>query len=219
MGTKTVATGLPALSVQQLGELEIEEKRLCRALSNCVEGHSSRYNEQKAIDYLRAFAIEIFVFYHGFYAEAPGYRLEWAQIIKTNTSKRIMDCFRRECSAPAGKISQYKREVDSAIREHLKELIETVNNEILQHLKASQTQMNHVIKPQRTAATIASPSAAQKMQSYINAQGLNQTEFAIRANTADKTIRKFRKTGIIKRRILTGIASAMGVTKEELLKT
>jgi hypothetical protein len=79
--------------------------------------------------------------------------------------------------------------------------------------------MNHVIKPQRIAATIASPSAAQKMQSYINAQGLNQTEFAIRANTSDKTIRKFRKTGIIKRSILTGIASAMGVTKEELLKT
>ena len=218
MGTKTVATRLPPLSVQQLGELEIEEKRLCRALSNCVENHSSRYNEQKVIDYLRAFAVEIFTFYHGFYAELPRYQFQWAQIVKTNTSKRIMDCFRRECSAPAGKVTSYKREVDSAIRDHLKELVEIVNDEMLKHIKASRTQVNHVIRPERMSVTITCPSAAQKMQSYINTNALGLTEFAIQANTSDKTIRKFRHTGKIKRSILKGIASAMGVTKEELLK-
>lgn len=73
-------------------------------------------------------------------------------------------------------------------------------------------------KPQRLSAQVTCPSAAQKMQKYIDAQGMNQTEFAIQAGTSDKTIRKFRQTGKVKRSILTGIASAMGITKEELLK-
>jgi len=71
---------------------------------------------------------------------------------------------------------------------------------------------------QRMSATIHSPSAARKMETYMNARGLDQTEFAIQANTTDKTIRKFRQTGKVKRSILDGIATAMGISKQELLK-
>lgn len=71
---------------------------------------------------------------------------------------------------------------------------------------------------QRMSATIHSPSAAKKMEAYMNAYGLDQTEFAIQANTTDKTIRKFRQTGKVKRSILDGIASAMGISKQELLR-
>jgi DNA transposition AAA+ family ATPase len=56
------------------------------------------------------------------------------------------------------------------------------------------------------------------MQEFIDSQGMNQTEFAIRGGTSDKTIRKFRQTGKVKRSILTGIAAAMSISKEELLK-
>jgi hypothetical protein len=70
---------------------------------------------------------------------------------------------------------------------------------------------------QRMSATIHAPSAAQKMKAYMNTKGLNQTEFAIQAGTTDKTIRKFRQTGKVKRSILDGIASAMGVSRQELL--
>ena len=52
----------------------------------------------------------------------------------------------------------------------------------------------------------------------MNARGLGQTEFAIQANTTDKTIRKFRQTGKVKKSILDGIASAMGISKQELLR-
>lgn len=71
---------------------------------------------------------------------------------------------------------------------------------------------------QRMSATIHSPSAAKKMEAFMNAHGLTQTEFAIQANTTDKTIRKFRQTGKVKPSILDGIASAMGISKHEILK-
>jgi hypothetical protein len=70
----------------------------------------------------------------------------------------------------------------------------------------------------RLASTVHNPSAAKKMEEYVEAKGLNQTEFAIQAGTTDKTIRKFRTTGKIRRSILPGIAKAMGISKDELLK-
>lgn len=74
------------------------------------------------------------------------------------------------------------------------------------------------LRPPRLSSQITSPSAVRKMEAFMESNALNQTEFAIRANTSDKTIRKFRQTGRVKRSILTGIASAMGITKEELLR-
>jgi hypothetical protein len=83
--------------------------------------------------------------------------------------------------------------------------------------KPKQSQIARVQKPLRMPATIHSPSAAAKMQAFMDSKGLGQTEFAIRANTTDKTIRKFRQTGMIKRSILADIAKAMGTTKEDML--
>ena len=79
-------------------------------------------------------------------------------------------------------------------------------------------QITQTPAPQRMSATIHAPSAARKMEVYMNAKGLDQTEFSIQAGTTDKTIRKFRQTGKIKRTILAGIAAAMGISREELLK-
>lgn len=72
-------------------------------------------------------------------------------------------------------------------------------------------------KPARFSASLHRPSAAQSMEAYMKKKGLDQTEFAIQAGTTDKTIRKFRQTGTVKRSILVGIAKAMGISKDELL--
>jgi hypothetical protein len=44
-------------------------------------------------------------------------------------------------------------------------------------------------KQSRTPGTIDSPLAARRMQAYMNAKGIGQTQFAILANTTDRTIR------------------------------
>jgi DNA-binding Xre family transcriptional regulator len=70
----------------------------------------------------------------------------------------------------------------------------------------------------RLSSSINSPLAARRMESYL-AQGVGQTDLATRAGTTDRTLRKFRKTGKIRRDLLDGIAKAMGTTMESLLKS
>ena len=72
-------------------------------------------------------------------------------------------------------------------------------------------------KKQRLSPSIVSPSAARKMEQYIQAKGIGLTEFATRAGTTDRTLRKFRSTGKVKRNIFEDIAKAMGTTKNALL--
>lgn len=69
----------------------------------------------------------------------------------------------------------------------------------------------------RLSSTINSPSAARKMEAYIQAKGLGLTEFATQAQTTDRSLRRFRQTGKIRRDIFENIAKAMKITKEELI--
>lgn len=72
--------------------------------------------------------------------------------------------------------------------------------------------------PERMQSTIECPAAARKLEAYLKSKGLGLTEFATMAGTTDRTLRKFRKTGKVRRSIFVGIATAMGTTKEALLK-
>jgi hypothetical protein len=74
------------------------------------------------------------------------------------------------------------------------------------------------IPPKRWPASIGSPAAARKMEAFILAKGMDLTEFAIQVGTTDKTLRKFRRTGRIKRSIFNDIAKAMNLTRDELLR-
>lgn len=71
----------------------------------------------------------------------------------------------------------------------------------------------------RFAATIDCPAAARKMEAHIQAKGIGLTTFAIQAQTTDRTLRRFRKTGQVRRDIFENIAKTMGLTKEELLNS
>jgi hypothetical protein len=70
----------------------------------------------------------------------------------------------------------------------------------------------------RLRATIDSPSAAKRMETYLESHGIGQTQFAVQVGTTDRTLRTFRKTGKVRRDIFESIAKAMGTTKEVLLK-
>ena len=72
-------------------------------------------------------------------------------------------------------------------------------------------------RPTKLTSTILNPRAARRLEKYLLDHGLEVTEFAIKAQTTDRTIRNFRKTGKVRRSILAGIAKAMGLTTEQLL--
>jgi hypothetical protein len=143
-----------------------------------------------------------------------------------------MRCFVDVCSAEDYVLKSYEIEVNNTIDDQIRSIVETANAELgrklLQPPSAYAASKSPLLimaearaahpKPSRLSSQITSPSAARKMEAFMEKNALNQTEFAIQANTSDKTIRKFRQTGKVKRSILTGIASAMGITKEELLR-
>jgi hypothetical protein len=70
----------------------------------------------------------------------------------------------------------------------------------------------------RLSVMIYCPSAARKMENYLEANGIGLTQFATSIGTTDRTLRSFRKTGKVKRSIFDDIAGGMGTTKESLLK-
>jgi hypothetical protein len=74
------------------------------------------------------------------------------------------------------------------------------------------------LSTQRMPSTVNSRNAAKRMVDFIEDKGLGLTEFATKAGTTERTIRKFRKTGTVRRNIFDSIAKAMGTTREGLLK-
>jgi hypothetical protein len=75
-----------------------------------------------------------------------------------------------------------------------------------------------VRQDKRLSASVTSHVAASKVAQYLQSNGMGVSEFAIQAQTTDRTIRNFRKTGKVRRDILVNIARAMGTTRDELLK-
>lgn len=73
------------------------------------------------------------------------------------------------------------------------------------------------VREYRPSGQIHSLSAAQHMKRFIEDHGLTQPKFADLAQTTDRTIRSFGKTGRVRKDIFRDIASAMGTTPEELL--
>jgi|GEM_PF-3680406 hypothetical protein len=71
---------------------------------------------------------------------------------------------------------------------------------------------------QRLPATITSPIAARRMEAFLEAKGIWQTEFATQVGTTDRTLRSFRSSGKVKREIFDSIAAQMGLTREQLMK-
>lgn len=74
------------------------------------------------------------------------------------------------------------------------------------------------IRSARMPSTVHSPAAVRRIEEFLAKNALTQTEFATKANTTDRTIRKIRKTAEIKRAMVEQFAKALGITKEELLK-
>jgi hypothetical protein len=69
----------------------------------------------------------------------------------------------------------------------------------------------------RIPRSIHSESAAKKLEDYLNAKGVSQTQFAIRINVDPKTLYRFRTTGNVGKPVAQAIAQAMGITLEEFI--
>jgi hypothetical protein len=78
---------------------------------------------------------------------------------------------------------------------------------------------SHGVSPrQRLSSVVESMPAAQRAEEFRRTKGWTVSEFAEHAQTTERTLRKFFKTGKVRHSIFVDIAKAMNVGLEELLK-
>jgi hypothetical protein len=181
-------------------------------------------------DTVVAYALDLFQSEADFYALfRTDFRYPpWLSRLADRTQNKVLDAFDLiEQGNPNATLWYHgvtQPEIVEAVRSHLwhatNQYIQRIQGDV--ELRPAEIKATPQVPAppvrQRMSASVHAPSAAGKMEAYMNAKGLDQTEFAIQAGTTDKTIRKFRQTGKVKRSILDGIASAMGTSRQELLK-
>lgn len=234
---------MPPLTREFHKELSALENLFDRDLGNCVS-RDELIDPPKAFEYARTYAVEFYDHYYTFYSQHPDYREHWQPASAAFALQRVVHCLNNwsAVSRYFKENSDRIKRITRTISDHAKRLKSPVLNPSplpslaragvdiasgspllkMPHESARSKRPNvwGPVAPEpkkRFSAQVKSESAAHKLAAYMERRGLGQTEFANLANTTDKTIRKFLKTGSVKRSILTDIAAAMGTTREELL--
>jgi hypothetical protein len=82
-----------------------------------------------------------------------------------------------------------------------------------EQLKTAQAQTRR-----RLSSCVTSHVAARRLEEYVEGNNIGLTEFATKVGTTDTTLRRFRRTGRVRRGLLDAIASEMGTTRESIVK-
>jgi DNA-binding Xre family transcriptional regulator len=142
------------------------------------------------------------------------HRLEW----ETLAAKREAESSRRSPSDFSGQVTfrlgPDPFEVEAAelkARQH-EELLALVNERI-----AANSPPDLSPPTKRFTGTVTSPLAARKAEEFIRKKGIGFTAFAVMVGTTDRTLRRFRKTGSVRRDIFHKVVEVLGVKPEDLL--
>lgn len=141
------------------------------------------------------------------------HRLEW----ETLAAKRAAESSRRgplafeELTIRLGPDPFEVEAAELKARQH-EELLALVNERIVANSPPD-------LRPptKRFTGTVTSPLAARKAEEFIRKKGIGFTAFAEMIGTTDRTLRRFRKTGSVRRHIFHKVAEILGVKPEDLL--
>ncbi len=73
-------------------------------------------------------------------------------------------------------------------------------------------------EPGPVPRSVGGQAAVAAVKEYIKARGLSQTQFSIQAGVSERTLRNFLTNGKMRRSSLDGLAKAMGLSLEQLLR-
>jgi hypothetical protein len=117
----------------------------------------------------------------------------------------------RKAVTEAGRLTTSEKHVESSRAQNNAKLTQSLEG------KSKNSTASTEKRVKRLSATVNSPIAARKLETYLDAKGIGLTDFASRVGTTDRTLRSFRKCGKVRRDIFESIAKHMGTTKEVLL--
>jgi lambda repressor-like predicted transcriptional regulator len=73
-------------------------------------------------------------------------------------------------------------------------------------------------EPGPLSRSVGGQAAVAAVKEFIQSKGLSQTEFSIQAGVSERTLRNFLTNGKMRRSSLEGVAKAMDLTLEQLLR-
>jgi hypothetical protein len=186
----------------------------------------------KLLEILKRYAIALFQCEDGHYPKGAADLDSWRRDLANRTEKMIEK-----------KVMRLEKDVHLSLRFHapIDQMIEAVRDALKAHIdtlpRPSAVRLALIFpvpvlstdnaakegencpSPGQLSGIVKSPSAARRLEEHLRRHpALGLSKFATLVPTTDRTIRSFRKTGKVRRDIFEGIAKAMGVTVDDLLK-
>lgn len=237
--------GLPHLTSEELSDRDLQERLLNSELLKCQRGDD--FDAERADHVLSDYAVRIFKVVLAAYKTRSSFKNRWIEEIKHISVYRTLKVFAEHSFYGMPTLSDLEVDLRDAIEKHLKDTSQTIRLNAPESRKtellpafaafginpdpaspllksAMRLYSKHgKIPPQETkrggriARSIQSESAAKKLEAYLDAKGLSQTQFAIQIDVDPKTLYRFRTTGKLGKPVAQTIAQAMGLTLEELI--
>ncbi len=183
----------------------------------------------KLLEILKQYAIALFQCEDGHYPKGAADLDSWRRDLANRTEKMIEK-----------KVMRLEKDGHLSLRFHapMDRMIEAVRDALKAHIdtlpRPSAVRLALIFpvpvlstdnaakegeNPGRLSGMVTSLSAARRLEEHLRRHpALGLSKFATLVPTTDRTIRSFRKTGKVRRDIFEGIAKAMGVTVDDLLK-
>jgi hypothetical protein len=209
-----MAKSAPPLAIQVLEEVENIEIQLQEYLSRCKEPQEQYYsdspfNMDKATRILRSLGARAFEVQASYYISLEDCCSEWIEDIQSSTVKSCIGVARRfatETQVPSLEW-ELTQTLDGYARKYKAQITELVAD-------ASQAKMIR----KRLTSSVTSFRAAKRMDDFCASNAIAPKEFAGMARTTTRTLYTFRTTGTVSIKVLDRIASAMGISRVDLLK-
>ena len=115
---------LPPLRPERLHDLELSEKRLHAALNGCYDFQGRNLNDNKALEYLTAYAVEFLELYLAAFSEYRQYNHTWTDPIKVRALHRAMTCYQEYKDPNSFSFGVYKVSLAKTLDDHVKDLIQ-----------------------------------------------------------------------------------------------
>ena len=232
--TKTTSPPpVPPLSLEALKAVQQIEAYARPALRECDSVY--RFNIEKAMRILRTCVVEVFDCQIDYFKTLSSYDPRWGEMVVESTIASALGLI----SSVSFDYTGVRRELNDTLSAHISQRADVGTQPQVSYAasesdsplmvmaktaaRRAQQQVFAPIPPQTTESRtetrgVYSPAAVEKVEAYMKKHGLNYTEFANKAGTSDKTLRKFRNTKRIRAGVLDGIAGVLGLTREQILK-
>jgi DNA-binding Xre family transcriptional regulator len=243
MGKRFEVSDMPALTPDMQKRICVLERQLEIALQTHCIGYNI-FDLEGAFEKVRTFATVFYNCYYNFYSQYPACKANWRKASEVFAYQRVLTWIDNFHASREHFDSSRLQRIRRTISDHAERNAIPVASPTMQVGKqasiyaasgvdiasgsplmmmvaaaARREQLQPVSSPKqsRISAQVDCRPAAAFILQYINSKAISLTDLANSAQTTDRTLRRLRKDGKIRRDVLKRLADTMGVSVEKLI--